>query len=410
MKRLFGIIGLILLASPLVAQTADTVTTTSTTRVGKVRQVSVTDSTITITVTRTITIHDVVPPPTTPTLTKITISPKTWSMQGGTTQFFILTPTWSDGAVRAVTATWTRTTGGTVSPGTGGGLYSAGTVSGSFKVIADASGKSDTCLVTITGTVSPPVDTTTPPPPIGSYPNKPASLTRTSGLDFSQPIPSLPDNVDRPIPGAPAGWNMIYFGTSWTSAGGQWTGRWDTGSFGGGVIGQGDGHGIGNVFAYPGSVTRLYLSIRAYFDMTASQWHPISNKFVNIECNNSLILVQLRENNPGHWRHVEELGFVGGSWYIDPDPTQFANEPHLAGQIANPPVPVRQWTQIEVLVDLPAKTLKVWQDGILTTDGKNLPFKSTSCHTPGLNAFRGGGGETITAAFTWRYEDLLIAY
>lgn len=406
MRRiLLGLVGL-LLAGPVAGQTVDTVTT------------SVTDSTQrlvpiwdrTTTVTRTITVKPVTPL----TLTKLVLSPDPWAMRVNETQFFLLAPTWSDGLTHPLTPTW-KATGGTVTAGTGGALYMAGKLAGSFKLIATASGKADTAIITLSAPVTPPVppDTTTPPvippPSVGTYPNRPASYTASSDLDFSQAVPGAPDNVDRPILGAPSGWNMIFFGTSWTSANGQWTGSWVPGSYGGGVIGQGGGHGIGNIFYYPGNTSRLYMSIRAYFDMTASQWHPISNKFVNIECNNSLILVQLQEANR-HWRHVEELGKTGGSWYIDPDPTQAANEPHIAGQIANPPVPVRQWTQIEVLVDLPAKTLKVWQDGLLTTDGKNLPFKSTTCYTPAWNAFRGGGGETITTPFNWQYTDAFIAW
>jgi hypothetical protein len=244
----------------------------------------------------------------------------------------------------------------------------------------------------------------------GLYPNRPASFTNSSELDFSQNIPTLPDNVDRPIPGAPSGWNMIFFGNNWSritdstaaqTPPGAWRGHWETGSYGGGVIGAGSGHGIGNVFTYAASgTTRLYMSMRVYFDFDASQWHPISNKFMNIEGDHSLLLMQLKEG--GHWRHAEELGFTGyNSFWIDPGNT--------AGQVSNPAVPTRKWTQIEVLIDLPNRVFKIWQDGVLTTNA-TPNFASTRINVVGWYAFRGGGGETLTTDLFWRYDHFFIAW
>ena len=122
----------------------------------------------------------------------------------------------------------------------------------------------------------------------GLYPNRPASFTQSSEIDFSQTIPSLPDNVDRPISGSGT-WlehDLLRVELEQDRSGWQRTGRghWAPGSYGGGVIGQGGGHGIGNVFTYAASGTnRLYMSMRVYFDFDASLWHPISNKFVNLE-------------------------------------------------------------------------------------------------------------------------------
>jgi len=248
----------------------------------------------------------------------------------------------------------------------------------------------------------------------GSYPNRPASFTHSTEIDFSQAIPSLPDNVDRPISGA-SGWNMIYFGNSWTkttdasapqSSPGVWQGHWAPGLFGGGVIGQGGGHGIGNVFSYaPAGASRLYMSLRVYFDFAASQWHPISNKFVNIEGDHSQILVQLNEG--GNWRHAEELGYTAfSSFGVDFN----RNSPtSISGQVDNRAVPTRQWTQIEVLIDFPNHVFKVWQDGVLTTDATPT-FASTRINTFGINAFRGGGGETLTTDLYWRYDHFYLAW
>jgi hypothetical protein len=251
-----------------------------------------------------------------------------------------------------------------------------------------------------------PTPSPTPPPQAGLYPNRPASFTKSSEIDFSQSPASLPDNVDRPIPGA-SGWNMIYFGSNWAkTSDGSWLGRWAPGSYGGGVIGSGSGHGIGNVFTYAANGTnRLYLSMRVYFDFDAANWHPISNKFVNLEGDRSLILMQLKEG--GHWRHAEELA-NGGSFFVDGGRSA-PGEAHIAGQIDNRPVPNRQWTQIEVLIDIPNRVYKIWQDGVLTTNATPT-FASSKITTVGVYAFRGGGGETLKTELAYKYDHFFIAW
>lgn len=253
-----------------------------------------------------------------------------------------------------------------------------------------------------------PVPTPVPTPQGAQYPNRPSAFTKSSEINFSQRVPSQPDNVDRPIAGT--NWNMIYFGANWTpAADSTWVGHWAPGSYGGGVIGQGGGHGIGNVFTYaPSGATRVYLSMRVYFDFDASQWHPISNKFVNIECDHSLILMQLKEG--GSWRHAEELstGSPYTSFFVDKGLSQ-PGEAHLAGQVDNRAVPNRQWTQIEVLIDLPNHVFKIWQDGVLTTDAAPS-FASTRITMVGVYAFRGGGGETLSADLNYKYDHFFVAW
>jgi hypothetical protein len=247
----------------------------------------------------------------------------------------------------------------------------------------------------------------------GLYPNRPSNFTNSTEIDFSQTPPALPDNVDRPIAGT--NWNMIFFGddaggSNWTnisdasapqSAPGIWQGRWAAGSYGGGVIGAGSGHGIGNVFTYAASGTnRLYMSLRVYFDFDPSQWHPISNKFVNLEGDHSLILMQLMEG--GNWRHAEELGASGfPSFWVDPS--------NSAGQVTDPAVPNRQWTQIELLIDIPNHIYKIWQDGVLTTNATPT-FASTRINTVGIYAFRGGGGETLSTTLYYKYDHFFVAW
>ena len=252
----------------------------------------------------------------------------------------------------------------------------------------------------------------------GVYPNRPAAFAQSTEIDFSQAIPALPDDRDQPIAGAP-GWNMIYFGDRWSkttdasapqSAPSIWQGHWAPGSYGGGVIGQGGGHGIGNVFTYAtGATNRLYLSMRVKFDFDPSLWHPISNKFVNLQGDHSQILMQLRESG-SYWRHAEELGFGSPytSFFVDGG-TSAPGEAHIAGVVANPAVPNGQWVQIEVLIDIPNHVYKIWQDGVLTTNATPT-FASTVINTVGVYAFRGGGGETLTTDLYYKYDHFFVAW
>lgn len=90
-------------------------------------------------------------------LTKITVSPKTVSLNAGATQQFGATANWSTGATTLPPITWSAT-GGSISTS---GLYTAPTTAGTYRVIVAHSGGTlrDTATVTVTST------TTAPPPP-----------------------------------------------------------------------------------------------------------------------------------------------------------------------------------------------------------------------------------------------------
>ncbi len=91
--------------------------------------------------TSTITINAV-------TLTSLTLTPPTASLNSGATQQFAVAAQWSDGSSTTPAITWSAT-GGTVS---NAGLYTAGGVAGSFRVIAAHTGGTlaDTSTITIT--------------------------------------------------------------------------------------------------------------------------------------------------------------------------------------------------------------------------------------------------------------------
>jgi len=73
---------------------------------------------------------------TTPVLQAVVVTPSTVSLQPGGTQQLVANGRMSDGTSSAVTVSWTAT-GGTI---TAGGLYTAGSTSGAYRVIAKQSG------------------------------------------------------------------------------------------------------------------------------------------------------------------------------------------------------------------------------------------------------------------------------
>ena len=88
---------------------------------------------------------------TAPTLQAVVLSPASASAVTGGTQQFGVTGQWSDGSTTAPAVTYSAT-GGTI---TAGGLYTAGSTAGSFRVIATQQGGTlaDTATVTITAPV-----------------------------------------------------------------------------------------------------------------------------------------------------------------------------------------------------------------------------------------------------------------
>jgi hypothetical protein len=94
------------------------------------------------------------------TVTDLTVTPGTKALSVGTSQQFAATATYTNGGTGTTTTSWAAT-GGTISSG---GLYSAGTTTGNYRVIATASGTNvkDTAEVSLTTTEPPP-----PPPSDG---------------------------------------------------------------------------------------------------------------------------------------------------------------------------------------------------------------------------------------------------
>ncbi len=83
-----------------------------------------------------------------PTLTQVILNPSTVTLQTAGTQQFVVSGVWSDGGTTAPAVTYSAT-GGTI---TTGGLYTAGSTTGTFRVIATQQGGTlaDTAAVTLT--------------------------------------------------------------------------------------------------------------------------------------------------------------------------------------------------------------------------------------------------------------------
>lgn len=256
------------------------------------------------------------------------------------------------------------------------------------------------------------------PPGGGYYPNKPSNYGlngKITEIDFSQLIPFTPPyNQDCPIPGLPSWaaiyqdtgadpshWSLLSDPTATQSPPGVWKAQWTAGVYP-------STHGLGNIFTSPafGTSGRVYASMVTKFDyVDQNDWHPISNKWVNIECNASQLLMQLKEGS--YYRHVEELSFTNGSWWGDDNPVPGEN--HLGAQVSNIVVPINAWNQIELLIDIPLGIIKVWQNNVLTSS-YTPPFVSNEINTFGFNAFRGGGGETLLHNIAWNYDHFYLAW
>ncbi len=119
----------------------------------------------------------VVPPQ--PSVAAVVVSPGTASVTAGRQQTFSAIGKLSDSSTVAIGVTWTAT-GGSIDPG---GVYTAGSTAGTFKVIAKAASANVADTVPISVTAAPPP----PPQASGTFPNLPSGYTVPAGYvdDFN---------------------------------------------------------------------------------------------------------------------------------------------------------------------------------------------------------------------------------
>ncbi len=144
------------------------------------------------------TVSVTVSPPPAPTLTAVGISPRTFALNTGGVQQLNVSATWSDGTTAAPLVTWS-TSGGSVTPispsggsVTTGGLYTAGTSPGTYRVIAASSGRADTATVTVTSAAAVLQSLTVSPKPVSMATAGTTQFTATARWsDGSTALPAV---------------------------------------------------------------------------------------------------------------------------------------------------------------------------------------------------------------------------
>ena len=126
-----------------------------------------------------------------PSITAVVISPGTASVTAGQQQTFSAIGVFSDSTTVAIGVTWTAT-GGTIDAG---GVYTAGSTAGTFRVIATAASAPVADTVPVTVLSAPPP----PPPPSGTFPNLPSGYSIPSGYTDNFTASSLSEGIYTPM-------------------------------------------------------------------------------------------------------------------------------------------------------------------------------------------------------------------
>jgi len=291
-------------------------------------------------------------------LTRLTISPKTATVNAGATQQFAATANWSTGATSLPPIAYSAT-GGVV---TSGGLWTAPSTSGTYKVILAHSGGTlrDTATVTVPATSS----GGTPPVTIaGAGPNQPSGYSSI----YSNPMGTLPPkNPSMDVFGF-----QNYFGTSTLSI------RNETSvpeflrvNFPAGTAG-GDNYPsaflAGNDFSSSGNKSRLYIRLRFRI---SSNWTDNGNAgtkffFFNQQQGNNHY-VNLTEG--GQLRPAVSMQSAFG-FGTPSGPNHFVAQPLTKGE----------WHELEILIvaNTPGTyngQLRMWVDGALMQTANDMGY------------------------------------
>lgn len=327
---------------------------------------------------------------TAPVLQAVILTPSSVSLQTGATRQFSVSGQWNNGATTAPAVTYTAT-GGTI---TSTGLFTAGSTTGTYRVIATEQGGSlaDSSTVTISSA-----------PTGGVCANRPASYTNIlPEFDFSASIPAGGGN-ERQVAGT--AWSVIYDGngsggsnfsrvsdpTAPRSPSQVWQLRQPAGDYG--TLGQGGGHGFGNVFrSLPNGTRQLYACWYSKFSV-GYYVHPVSHKYVNIfTSTGDAVYVQLARYG-NYWEALD-----GATDY--PFPTLINQAPIWGTWIQQ---------EIQVVAGNPG-IVRVWIDGQLRTEATNHAVAAgATLDEFGLFGHMGGGGFDLSAdQYQW-FDNILIA-
>lgn len=316
----------------------------------------------------------------------ITLTPSSTSLYSDESIDFNVTAIRQDGTTTTPNVTWSAT-GGSISPS---GVYTAGSVTGTFSVIAAVAGAGllDTATVAILAQPAP-----------GSCSHQPASYSRIqTEFDFGSAVPSG-GGTERAISGSD--WSVIYDGdggggsnfskvsdsTAPFSPNGVWQLRQAAGTYS-------TGHGYGNVFSYlPPNTRKLYACF--YLKLSSGYYiHPISHKFFEVfTSGGGDVMVQLGR---------------AGNYYEGYDQTTDYVFPTLVNKR---PV-TNRWVLHEIQVESGNPgVIRVWIDGELRTQviTHSVAPGEPNFETVGLYGHMGGGGYTMAAdQYQW-IDHILIA-
>jgi len=243
--------------------------------------------------------------------------------------------------------------------------------------------------------------------PAALYPNKPPSFGTTREINFSQAVPGGIGG-GRAIAGGP--WSITYDANYGGSSSAEptsgesgapgspptaWRMHWVPGTFS-------ESHGIGIIYTNVASlgITSLYCSLHFKFS-AGYPWHPISNKFLWWEPGNFLL-----QSKGGPWLHHQNG--PGGQW-LDPGDGPLNGATLHTYNVG--PITDGVYHQIESILDRSAGTWKTWLDGVLVLHASGLNVTGGSTFQEFLlEAYRGGGGETLSEHCYNYWDHLHLAW
>jgi len=344
----------------------------------------------------TVNIASAVAPPPAPTLKNIELTPASVTLLPGDVQAFQALGRMTDGSTIPVSVTYSQT-GGTMS----GSTYTAGSQSGTYRVIAtEAGGKADTSLVTI--------QLVTPPPPGGTdYPNEPAGFSRVAEHDFNaEPFSGTATAGswwDFPAGRDPDGGWMVAVTDNTAPVGDDKVLRT---KFPKGMVG---GTAPGNVGAQWSDLSSVYVTFWYKMEGVSGLWegNPTAiNKWGWLGSaygtTGNMQTLALMGSGLRSWFTVQmrQQGPVSGARNIlqNVPPYAVVESPTQAQGIAT----VGSWHQIEYLATLNTigqqdGILKIWIDGRLTHDYANIRWRDAA-NPRGFYSWKweptyGGGGD-----------------
>jgi hypothetical protein len=343
------------------------------------------------------------------TITAITVTPATPTVTTGQTQQFSASATLSNGGTQAnPSVTWSAT-GGTISTG---GLYTAGTTAGSFRVIAVQQG--GTLADTSVGTI-------TAPGAFNPYANRPANYTVVqSDYAFSTGIPV---SINAPVADG-SGWIANYNTDGWMYRGTDATApisppnvlEWSY------VAGQGtptSSAGFGHLYLPVDPAIKSWYASFAIWHDANFEWNAVGNKlfeWFTYNQNGVGVAILNSRNGPGDFM----------SWILENVPTTTLYSRTTAfGNSLSDAYFDGHWVNVELQYksSTPGNNdgeLRVW---VARSDGSDGPvgkltLQYTGLQLPGavgqselnLNSTWGGGSGPTTRNSIRRIDHILLAH